>query len=91
MYFINTIFISKLLTTRGEWDRANKNGQLMVNCKQQFAINCRDEDKYDQKLEYCRCIISLLDKFHSGCSYERGNEMFYQALLIANKKIDVLI
>ena len=76
MYFINTTFVSKLLTTRGEWDRANKNGQLMVNCKQQFAINCRDEDKYEQKLEYCRCIISLLDKFHPGCSYERGNDMF---------------
>ena len=88
MYFINTTFISKLLTTRGEWDRANKNGQLMVNCKQQFAINCRDEDKYEQKLEYCRCIISLLDKFHPGCSYERGKDIFSLALLIA---IDILI
>ena len=75
MYFINTTFVSKLLTTRGEWDRANKNGQLMVNCKQQFAINCKDEDKYHQKLEYCRCIISLLDKFHPGCSYDRGSKM----------------
>ena len=51
----------------------------MTDCKRTFISNLGsdlsrdDESKFERKLQYCREILGLLDKFHPGCNYERGN------------------
>jgi len=79
-----------LLTSRGEWDRAYKNGQLMTECKRTFISTLGsdfskfDEVKFEQKLQYCRDILALLDKFHPGCSYERVSTI-YEAISVGSE------
>ena len=84
--------VHKLLTSRGEWDRAYKEGQIMTDCKRTFIstlgsnLSRDDELKFERKLQYCREILGLLDKFHPGCNYERGNRT--ERLFSICKKID---
>ena len=47
----------------------------MVDCKRQYISNLgpsSDGSKLVQKLEYCKDLLALLDKFHPGCNYDRG-------------------